>query len=275
MTRGLTGRARPAARQPGPERRLAALACVGGVLLGTLYQAPARWLAPAVLRASQGRVELINTQGTLWQGRSDLLLAGGAGSSDALALPAGLSWTLRPAWQDGPALQMAVRLPCCTTQDMVWHVGWRWQGGWAQLSPSDSVWPAAWLAGLGAPWNTVQLQGTLQLHTDGVTVHWAEGRGRFQGGATLQALNLSSSLSTLKPLGDYRIDWTPDANGGMQVALKTLRGELSLEGQGQWSGGHWRFQGLAEASERSESALSNLLNILGRREGPRAHLSLG
>lgn len=275
MTPRLAGRPRRSTRRPAPGRRLAMASVLCGFLAGTLYQAPARWLAPAVQRASQGRVELVNTRGTVWQGQSDLLLAGGAGSSDALALPSGLSWNLQPSWQAGPALQLAVRLPCCTAQDMVLHIGWHWRGGWARLSRSDSVWPAAWLAGLGAPWNTVQLQGSLQLHTDGVNLVWSEGRTSMKGSATLQALNLSSSLSTLKPLGDYRIDWTPNADGGMQMALKTLRGELSLDGQGQWSGGHWRFQGLAEATERSEAALSNLLNILGRRDGPRAHLSLG
>lgn len=275
MTRALAGRQRTAIGAPAPGRRTAAVACAIGLLAGTLYQAPARWLAPALRQASQGRVQLVNTQGTVWHGQSDLLLAGGAGSSDALALPSGLSWGLRPAWQGGPALQVALRLPCCATQDLVWQVGWTWRGGWARLSPSDSVWPAAWLAGLGAPWNTVQLQGGLRLHTRGVDLTWAEGRWRFQGGATLLAQDLSSSLSTLRPLGDYQIDWTPDAGGGMRVAIKTLRGELSLNGEGQWVGGHWRFQGMAEATERSEAALSNLLNILGRRDGPRAHLSLG
>lgn len=275
MTRGWTGRSMMSPWQPVTGRRTAALACLCGALLGTLCQAPARWLGPAVQRASQGRIELRNTQGTLWQGQSDVLLAGGTGSRDAQALPSGLTWTVRPTWQGGPALRLAMRLPCCTTQDMVWQVGWRWQGLWVRLSPSESVWPAAWLAGLGAPWNTVQLQGSLHLHTDGIDVSWAEGRERIQGRATLQARDVSSSLSTLKPLGDYQIDWTTDNTGSAQLVLTTLRGELSVTGRGQWAAGHWRFQGVAEATEGSEAALSNLLNILGRRDGPRAHLNLG
>lgn len=255
-------------------QRTVVLAAVSGALIGTVLEAPARWLAPVLGRASQDRVQMVNTQGTLWNGQAELLLAGGAGSSDALALPSSVSWSLRPQWQQGPALRLALDAPCCTSHEMVWHLGWDLRQAWAQLEAGDSRWPAAWLTGLGAPWNTVRLQGQLQLHTDGVTVSWPQGRLQFQGGLQVQALQMSSSLSTLKPLGDYAIQLAPDDSGTPRMTLSTLSGDLALSGTAEWVGAHWRFQGLAEAVH-NEPALSNLLNILGRRDGPRAHLNLG
>jgi len=48
-----------------------------------------------------------------------------------------------------------------------------------------------------------------------------------------------------------------------------------LQGQGQWIGSRLRFSGEARADEGAEAALSNLLNIIGRRQGARSLLSLG
>ena len=60
-----------------------------------------------------------------------------------------------------------------------------------------------------------------------------------------------------------------------ELDLATQSGPLRLSGQGQWLGQRLRFTGEAQADEGSEAALSNLLNIIGRREGPRSRLSLG
>ena len=60
-----------------------------------------------------------------------------------------------------------------------------------------------------------------------------------------------------------------------ELKLSTLQGPLQLTGQGQWVGARLRFTGEASADEGSESALSNLLNIIGRRQGARSLLSLG
>ena len=54
-----------------------------------------------------------------------------------------------------------------------------------------------------------------------------------------------------------------------------LRGALLLNGQGQWVGGRLRFAGDAQAAPGSELALGNLLNIVGRRDGPRSVISIG
>jgi len=50
---------------------------------------------------------------------------------------------------------------------------------------------------------------------------------------------------------------------------------LLLSGQGQWQGTRLQFRGEASAVPEHAAALSNLLNIIGRRQGARSLLSLG
>jgi general secretion pathway protein N len=84
---------------------------------------------------------------------------------------------------------------------------------------------------------------------------------------------MSSRLSTLKPMGSYRMVLQGgDAPG---FSLETLEGSLLLSGQGQWAGSRLRFQGEARAAPDRQEALSNLLNILGRRDGARSVITLG
>jgi general secretion pathway protein N len=99
----------------------------------------------------------------------------------------------------------------------------------------------------------------------------------MQGLVSLQAQAMSSRLSTLKPMGSYRIELrgTPEGSPTPELSLRTLQGPLQLSGQGQWLGARLRFTGEASADEGSENALSNLLNIIGRRQGARSLLSLG
>jgi general secretion pathway protein N len=65
--------------------------------------------------------------------------------------------------------------------------------------------------------------------------------------------------------------------GGDAVALTldTLEGSLLLQGTGQLLNGRVRFSGEASAAPDSEAALSNLLNILGQRQGAKSILKMG
>jgi general secretion pathway protein N len=261
-------------QQPRPGRRLYWLAALLGLALGSAAFAPARLLALLAREASGEQVRLLNPRGTIWSGRADLVLTGGTGSREAAALPQGLSWQLTPAWSAGPAIRLRLDAPCCTPQGLDLLLSWTGGSTRLQLGRHASTWPAAWLTGLGAPWNTVDLQGRLQLQTEGSGIEWARGRLRLNGPFELQALDLASSLSTLKPLGSYRLRVEPDAGGSPRISLDTLGGALRLSGEGQWNGGRLRWRGLAEAAPDSVDALSNLLNILGRRDGARAQISL-
>src|SRR5450830_1276870 len=188
-----------------------------GLLLAVLINAPVRWLTTALQIASQGRVLLADARGTVWQGSAQVVLTGGAGSTDAATLPGRLTWQLQPTWS---GLRADVQADCCMQQPWQLQLQPRWGGARLLLADSLSQWPAQWLSGLGTPWNTVQVEGQLTLSTQALVLEWASGRLLLAGQAQLDALQISSRLSTPKPMGSYRLVLTGGAAPGF--ALSTL-----------------------------------------------------
>lgn len=251
-------------------------AVIGG-LVGVLAFAPAAWLANVVERASDGHVLLADARGSIWQGSAVAVLSGGPGSRDARSLPGRLQWTLRPS---GLALALRLEQACCLngTPTLFLRPGLgtltvTLQGGTGWIGQ----WPAEWLAGLGTPWNTLQLGGALRLSSPGMTLSSAQGRMQVQGQAALEVLDAASRVSTLERLGSYRMQLQGDpANAGQaQLNLSTVDGALQLSGQGTFGTGGLRFRGEARATEADQPALTNLLNIIGRRDGARSVISIG
>jgi general secretion pathway protein N len=243
---------------------------LAGGLFSVLGFAPAAWLAHGLAVATENRVLLADAQGSIWSGQARMVLTGGAGSRDALALPGPLRWTLAPGWS---GLRLGLQADCCMNQPLAVQLSAGFDGFLAQLSDQDSHWPAQLLVGLGTPWNTLSPEGQLQFRPRAVRLQWAAGRLTLDGQLEVQALDMASRLSTLRPLGDYQLQ----LGGGAvpSLTLRTLKGDLQLTGQGQWVGGRLRFQGEATAVEGREAALSNLLNLLGRRQGPKSLISVG
>ena len=89
----------------------------------------------------------------------------------------------------------------------------------------------------------------------------------------LDARAMSSRLSTLRPMGSYRL--AVQGGEAPTLTLSTLDGHLQLNGTGQWVGNRLRFAGEASATPEREAALSNLLNIIGRRNGARSIITVG
>lgn len=243
---------------------------VGG-LTGVLTQAPAVWLTPWVEQASDKRLRLNQASGTVWHGKAQLVVVGGPGDNAPVALPSSLSWRLVPGWT---GLRMELSAPCCAAGPLImaWAPSW---GGWVlRLQDGESQWPAALLSGLGAPWNTLELAGQLHLQTESLVLLSSGDTLALGGAARLDALALSSRLSTLRPLGSYRLRLTTGV-AAPTLALSTIEGGLQLSGSGQWTGAHWRFVGEASAAPDAEAVLGNLLNIVGRRQGAKAQITLG
>lgn len=251
--------------------RWAAAGALSGLVLALILFAPARWLTALVLQASGGHAVLAAPRGSFWQGSAQLVLSGGAGSLDAVALPGQVSWRIRPAWT---GLDLQLNADCCMQQ--AWRLQARpagWGGVQLALSDSQSQWPAALLSGLGTPWNTVQAQGQLAASTQDLNARWTQGRLALAGRLQLDALQISSRLSTLQPMGSYRL--LLQGGSPPTLALSTLDGSLVLTGQGRWVGQRLVFDGAASATPGSVDALSNLLNIIGRRNGATAVIKVG
>ena len=260
---------RIAALASAPWRTAALAACLGAA--GALMAfAPAAWLAYGVQEATRGHVVLADSQGSIWRGSAQLLLTGGAGSTDAASLPGRIDWRLRPSLL---GVNAALNLPCCAAAPVQLALRPGWTQHALDIGPARINLPAPWLSGLGAPWNTLDPQGQLSLNTQALQVQAIAGRARLEGQITLDMIGMSSRLSTLVPLGDYRLN----INGGdvPTIGLQTLQGALQLSGSGQFVGSRIRFTGEASASPEQQDALSNVLNIIGRRQGAKSIISLG
>lgn len=250
--------------------RWAWLGCTSGALASLLWFAPAAWLAAGVSRASAGQLQLADARGSVWRGSGQLILTGGASSVDATVLPDRVQWTL---WPTLSGLRGDVLAQCCSASPTRLGVSLRWGGAQLSINALKVNLPAELLVGLGTPWNTLNPQGKLALEADDMTVEWANGRALLTGNATLNMTDVSSRLSTLKPLGDYRLSLTGGESPSVQ--LQTLQGALQLSGSGQWVGARMRFTGEASAAPDREAALANLLNIIGRRQGAKSLITLG
>ena len=259
----------------------AVVGAVMGGLTALLIHLPAQWLAQALFKATQGQVQLQEAKGSVWQGSGKLVLTGGEGSRDALALPGRIHWQTGMSLNSAnlPQFNFNLNAPCCMTQSarLSLQAPERLQVWQLQVDDHQSQWPAHLLSGLGAPWNTLQPEGTLKLETKQLRVNFQTQSSWLQGEITLTAENMSSKLSTLKPMGTYQINLggASAANPLPSLSLTTQSGSLLLSGQGQWQGSRLQFRGEASAVPEHAAALSNLLNIIGRRQGARSLLSLG
>ncbi len=265
---------RKTAFKPSPPWRWAVLGSVLGLMVATVLFAPAAWLSLALSQGSQGRVVLNEPSGTVWNGSGQLVLSGGEGSRDATTLPGRIHWRLKPTVTLD--LHLLLDADCCTSQSVDILVSPHWNGLQAVVQPSQSNWPATLLTGLGAPFNTIDLQATLKLNTQVLTLEWLNKQLKLEGKAALDVIDASTRLSTLRPVGSYRLNFQgSQGTASPSLNLETLSGSLLLSGSGQLNGNRWRFNGEASAAPGSEAALSNFLDIVGRRVGPRSIITVG
>lgn len=258
-------------------RRWAIWGAAIGSALGLLAFAPATWLAQGVHAATGERLLLADAQGSVWSGSAVAVLQGGPGSRDAAALPGRLRWALTPHWS---GLTLTLQQSCCVQGDLTIGLQPGWQGLTLTLPARPAgvgQWPAQWLSGLGAPWNTLQLGGNIRVSTPGFKLHSVAGRTQLNGALDLDLVDARSRVSPVDPLGSYRLTLRSDASSGESAALtlNTLDGALRLTGTGQWTGVRLRFRGEARAADGQEAGLANLLNIIGRRQGALSVISIG
>ena len=258
-----------------PAARWAWVGVACGAVVALLAFAPATWVAAWVAERSGGRLVLADARGSVWHGSAVLVLGGGPDSRSAAQLPGRTSWRIVPR---GLTLQLRLRQPCCIGDELVLLLRPGVGRLAVQLQPGAGTlgeWPAAWLAGLGAPWNTLQLGGTLRLTSGGLSLDAAGGRWSLVGQADLELHNLSSPLTTLDRLGSYRVHLDAADGRAPAFTLSTLDGDLLLSGSGQWTGSQLRFRGEAQAAPQAEGELDNLLNFFGRRQGALSLISIG
>ncbi|WP_199030621.1 type II secretion system protein N [Ralstonia sp. ASV6] len=241
-----------------------ALLAVGATVVS---QYPAAWAAERVASATGQRVLLADPQGSIWHGSATLALAAGNGGADATVLPGRLSWSVDMLPLLTGTLRAHVAHDRALEQPVVLTVS---PGAW-QAEAGAMTLPASLLEGIGAPFNTLKLDGRLRAKWTPLSGQFGRGKGQpdtVQGALTVTVEQVSSSLSRVRPLGSYQavLSFGGAAGGPMQLALSTLAGPLSLQGQGTLGQGA-HFDGVASATPESEPQLIGLLSLLGPRDG--------
>ncbi|SDQ18101.1 type II secretion system protein N (GspN) [Paraburkholderia fungorum] len=220
---------------------------------------PAAWITPQFAKQTRGHVNLVDPAGSLWHGSATLMLAAGSDMSAATLLPGRIEWTTSfwPLFTGRVRMTMrhSEAMPDPITVDATLRT--------ATVTPGAMAVPASLLGGLGAPFNTLDLQGNVQLSWS----DWRTFNREAFGQLTVTLNDASSRISLVKPLGSYRVLF--QAQGASSTLdLTTMKGPLMLSGNGTVSAASTSFHGVASAAPEARDNLAGLLNLLGRPTGP-------
>jgi len=237
-------------RRPGV--RLAVLG-VAAYLVFLVVNVPAAWLGFALERSSRGALALGDPAGTLWKGSGLLALRSG-GSFRGIA---DLEWRCNPLSLLTGRLSVALSGAAPETRlrasVSLGAASVRLQNVEAS-APASVLEPALPAAAFAKP------DGRLRLLADSFEV----GGAGVAGAATVEWLE--AGMSGLQRLGDYRLQITGNGERAA-VKLATLRGDLRVNGEGEWRAAQPRIvqlRGTMEAAgERKD--LEPLLQALGIR----------
>ena len=226
-----------------------------------LISAPASLLSYVVESASKGQFILANASGTVWQGSA--LPAVRQRSGNIMALEK-LHWDI----QLSPLLtgKLVIRMDWDNVeqlQPMEATISYN------KIELSNALLPLnAEMMGEIAPLlKPVQLSGQMRISSQLFTVT----RQGLNGTAVAEWTNAGSVLSSIKPLGHYRINLAGSGTR-LDITLMTITGILLLEGKGSVELNQGlRFQGTARASAQSKGALDELLNNFGPESSPGVH----
>ena len=236
-----------------------ALAAVIAIVLTAVVYAPAAWVGDWL--QAQGRLRLIDARGTIWSGSAMLGLSDGR---QVTLLPGRLSWKIGLAAIASGRVTADVSHPALAAPLAVSLAAKS-----IALKAGQAELPAALLAALGAPFNTVRPGGVLGLRWTDVELTG----GVLAGSLQIDWSEAQSALSTVAPLGSYRLQVT-GAGATARLQLDTLRGPLRLQGSGTVKGGRVSFRGMASADPDMRPALIGLISVLGPRVGDQALLSI-
>ena len=227
---------------------LLGLAAALASALTILVRAPAAWLGDWL--QAHSRVRLMDARGTLWNGSALLALSDGRRMA---VLPGRIAWRIDVPSLLAARLAARVEHPFSTAPILLSADASR-----MTLKSGSAQMPASSLGVLGAPFNTIRPGGVLELRWSDLAL----GGGALAGSVQLDWRDAQSALSTVAPLGSYRVQISAGS-----VRLETVKGPLHLQGSGTLRGLHVSFRGVASAEPDMRPALNGLLGVLGPRSG--------
>jgi len=223
--------------------------------LGVIATAPATLIDAGLQRISQGKLRLVEAQGTLWSGSGQIEIRDSGGLT---GVAKSFAWRILPQSLLRGYLICQVKLEQATKP---FPVNISLSG--VELENADISLPATAL-GLGMPkLAPLGLTGELLLHVASLSI---EGK-QTQGNVTLQWRGAGSVYTTISPLGDYEVKLDTDG-ATSNVLLRTLQGPLQLDGNGSWAnGGNPNFMAIAQVPPQHQQQLDPLLRLIAVERG--------
>lgn len=234
--------------------RLAGLV-LGVYALGLVAMAPASLMDSGLQQATEGRLRLADTRGTLWSGAGQLEIRDWI---QRTAVARSIAWRVLPLYFLRGQLRAEITLdqaakpfPVTVSLSQI------------EVANADISLPAAAL-GLGEPkLAPLGLTGDVLLHV----ARLALGRNAITGSATLQWRGAGSAYTRVSPLGDYELRFEGEGTT-VRASLRTLQGPLQLDGQGSWTrGAKPAFLGTARIAPEQRQQLAPLMRMIAVERG--------
>ena len=222
-----------------------------------VVRAPAAWLGDWL--EGHTRVRLVDARGTVWHGSAFIGFSNGR---EITLVPGRIEWQVDGIRPGGIGARLTHAWLSSPLQVSLAREGVAFAKGSARL-------PAGVLASAGAPFNTLKPGGTLEASWTDTVLRGAALTGEVQ----IDWRDASSALSTVAPIGSYRLRVTGRGDGSA-LELATLSGRLQLLGRGRIEGSRIRFNGTAGAEADMRPALNGLLGVLGMRSGDKVLLAI-
>ena len=230
-------------------------------LITLVITAPASLLDWGLQHATKNRLLLANASGTVWNGSATPSLH--TQDNRFLTLPF-LHWEIsvrsiltgkvriRLLWDDLP--------PASASEAVIAF-------NQIELSNIQLQLPARVMEEASPMLKPAQFRGQLQIQSN----HLVFSNRGMEGAAVVNWREASSALSTIAPLGDYRLALN-GSGGNIHIGLTTNTGMLLLDGDGNWKTNHGlEFHGKAQAAAGNNTNLAELLNHLGPESSPGVH----
>lgn len=225
----------------------------GAYLIFLVANLPASWAGVVLERASGGALVLGDAQGTAWKGRGAL----GLRSAGAYRRLADLQWRCNPLGALGGRLTVVLS---GSGRDAQLRAGISLGRAGASFQNVDATAPATIVEQIFPAAAFAKPEGRLRVQSDSLEI----GDGRARGAATIEWLDAGLGGFQVTRLGDYRLQLTASGERA-DLRLATPRGDLRLNGQGEWRAAQPRLlqlRGTAEAAAGRKD-LEPLMRALG------------
>jgi hypothetical protein len=226
-------------------------------LLFLIIEMPASWFAWGLNRYTQGTVRLDPIAGSLWSGKGRLVIYYPPTTPHEFGQA---EWRINPLWLVAGRVQLSLQT---SHQERRIKTTLGVARNSFILKNTEAEFSAPFVAQLYSPLSLISPQGKVRVNAEDLALS----PEKMDGVATLEWLNAGSGLSSVQPLGDYRLEIT-GAEKNANLKLTTLRGDLEFTGQGRWQPQTGQVQINGSALPRARAGeLESMLNMLGANQG--------